>query len=58
MRTAVISPLLGTVRRHKAGEAADVSSVCSAHPPVLDRAGEELGAYALACTPTGWEDHP
>jgi len=34
----VSSPLLDTIRRHKAGEAVGVYSVCSAHPLVLEAA--------------------
>ena len=42
--------LLDTIRRHKAGEAVGVTSVCSAHPLVLEAAvlqARDTGGYVL-----------
>jgi len=46
----VRSPLLDTIERHKQGESVGVTSVCSAHPLVLEAAvlqARETGAYVL-----------
>ena len=49
-RGMVVNYLRDTIRRHKAGEAAGVYSVCSAHPTVLEaaiRQALEDGTYLL-----------
>lgn len=44
-RTQLVSPLLQTIRRHKAGEPVGIYSVCSAHPTVLQAAIEQAASH-------------